>query len=232
MPVIIHIETSTNACSVAVSVDSKIIFEKISTEGPSHATLLGVFVSEAMQALRQMAIEPDAVSVSSGPGSYTGLRIGVSEAKGLCYGLNIPLIALKTPLIMAKTVIGTLDIDDNTLLCPMIDARRMEVYAAIYDKNLNTVRDINADIITPDSYAEYLSDSKILFFGNGSDKCKGIINSANANFVEDIFPSASNMVELAEAAYKNNDFADTAYFEPFYLKDFVATTPKNQILGH
>ncbi len=229
MSCILNIETATPVCSVVVSNKGEIVFERENTDGPSHASLLGVFVAEAIAEIRAKDYTLDAVSVSCGPGSYTGLRIGVSEAKGLCYGFGIPLIAIKTPLIMAQKVIETEVVDTETLLCPMIDARRMEVYAALYDKKLNVIRDIAADIVDSNSYEEYLSKSKVLFFGNGADKCKHAIINNNAHFLENIYPSAKYMVRLSEEAYNAQQFVDTAYFEPFYLKDFVATTPKKNI---
>lgn len=230
MACILHIDTATDVCSVAVSKDSRIIFEKENTEGPSHATLLGVYVQEAITVLTDLGISLDAVAVSCGPGSYTGLRIGVSEAKGICYGLGIPMIAVKTLLIMANRVLEEETVEDDTLLCPMIDARRMEVYAAIYDNKLNVIRDIQADIVDPTTYQEYLSKNKVLFFGNGTDKCKNEIISANAIFEQKVYPSARYMINLAESMYKEKEFVDVAYFEPYYLKDFVATTPKKNIL--
>jgi len=229
MPCILNIETATNVCSVAVSQSGNIVFEKENTEGPSHASLLGVFVSEALADVKTKDLKLDAVSVSCGPGSYTGLRIGVSEAKGLCYGFGIPLIAVKTPEIMVEKILNTMQVDESTLLCPMIDARRMEVYAAIYDKSLNIKRDIAADIVEENTYKEYLDKNKILFFGNGSDKCRSVINSENAVFVENVYPSAASMIRLSEKAFRENNFVDVAYFEPFYLKDFVATVPKKNI---
>jgi len=229
MPYILNIETATSACSVAVSDNGKVIFEKEELNGPSHATLLGVFVAEGLDFVREKKTKIDAVAVSCGPGSYTGLRIGVSEAKGLCYGLDVPLIALKTPEIMAKRVIDTIDIPDDVLLCPMIDARRMEVYAAIYDKDLNIVREIAADIVDENTYSEYLKKHAVYFFGNGSDKCRSIIHHQNAQFIEDIYPSAHDMIQLADLKYEEKQFEDVAYFEPFYLKDFVTTTPKKNI---
>lgn len=229
MSCILNIETATPVCSVAVSNNGKIVFERENTEGPSHASLLGVFVADAMAEVRALGLTLDAVSVSCGPGSYTGLRIGVSEAKGLCYGLGIPMIAIKTPLVLTQKVIETEELEANTLLCPMIDARRMEVYAALYDKELKVVRDIAADIVESDSYAEYLSKSKVLFFGNGADKCDDCITDSNARFVKGVYPSARYMVRLSEEAYVAKQFVDSAYFEPFYLKDFVATTPKKNI---
>ena len=227
MPCILSIETSTNICSVAVSVDGTNIFTREESEGPSHATLLGAFVKDAMDYIRNEKIKADAVAVSSGPGSYTGLRIGVSEAKGLCYGLDIPLISLNTPLIMAAKVAQS--VEKNTLLCPMIDARRMEVYAAIYDSELNIKRSICADIVDESTYSEYLKDNKIVFFGNGAGKCRDVLSHPNASFLDEIYPLAANMTPLAIEALKNQQFENVAYFEPFYLKEFVATTPKNKL---
>jgi len=223
---ILSIETATNVCSVVVSVGNKIVFQKENTEGPSHASLLGVFVAEALDAVRTDNVRLDAVAVSCGPGSYTGLRIGVSEAKGLCYGMGIPLLAIKTPEIMVKKVLETQVVPQNALLCPMIDARRMEVYAAVYDSDLNIIRDIAADIVEADTYSLYLENSQVFFLGNGAEKCRSVINNPNAVFIEDIYPSAHYMVNLAVDAYKMKQFVDVAYFEPFYLKDFIATTPK------
>lgn len=231
MPVIINIETSTTVCSVSVSDNENIIFNKIDIEGPSHAALLGVFVDEAVKFLRSQHLTADAVAVSCGPGSYTGLRIGVSEAKGVCFGMDIPLIAINTPLIMASGVVGNVDLPEEVLLCPMIDARRMEVYAAIYDQRLNVVRDIQADIVDEHSYEALLEKNKVVFFGNGADKCKNKLTSENALFLENIYPQATDMVTLSNKAYHKKNFVDVAYFEPFYLKEFVATTPKKKIIG-
>lgn len=229
MSCILCIETATEVCSVVVSNNGNVIFEKENIEGPSHATLLGVFVNESVQYVRKIGLSLDAVAVSCGPGSYTGLRIGVSEAKGLCYGLGVPMIALKTPLIMAQCILDTIDIEDNSLLCPMIDARRMEVYAGIYNNRLETIRDITADIVEQNTYTEYLNKNKVLFFGNGSDKCKSLLLSNNALFIDGIYPSARYMVKLANESYDRKDFVDAAYFEPFYLKDFVTTVSKKTI---
>ena len=232
MPCILHIETATEVCSVAVSKDKEIIFERLETKGPSHAVLLGVFAKEAIEELRKMNIVLDAVAVSCGPGSYTGLRIGVSEAKGLCYGLDIPLIAINTLKVMAAGLIAKGLAYPGNLLCPMIDARRMEVYDAVYDTGLDIVRDVHADIIDSESFSDLLKDNKVLFFGNGAAKCKDTLVNENAVFVDNIYPSAVDMVTLAEEAYARKDFVDVAYFEPFYLKEFVATVPKNKVLGN
>ncbi len=232
MPCILNMETATDVCSVAVSMDKKVIFGKEDTKGPSHAVLLGQFVKEAVDYLRESNIKLDAVAVSCGPGSYTGLRIGVSEAKGLCYGLGIPLIAVNTLKIMAYSMLKEGAMDKNMLLCPMIDARRMEVYDALFNNKLKELRPVSADIIDENSFSNFLKDHKIAFFGNGAEKCKAILNHSNAVFVDNIYPRASDMVDLADEAFSNKDFVDIAYFEPFYRKEFVATTPKNKVLSN
>lgn len=226
---ILYIETATEVCSVAVSQDGTVFFEREETNGPSHATVLGVFADEALQFVRTSGLKLDAVAVSCGPGSYTGLRIGVSEAKGLCYGLGIPLIAIDTLKIMAKAALQK-RLSDDVLLCPMIDARRMEVYDAIYDRHLSEVKAVSADIIDETSFAAYLKDRKVAFFGNGADKCKKVLTDGNALFIDGVYPAANNMVELAEEAFVAGRFVDVAYFEPFYLKEFVATIAKNKVL--
>lgn len=228
---ILSIETATNVCSVAVSEAEKIIFEKVNTEGPSHASLLGVFVQEAIDFLKKKNIQLDAVAVSSGPGSYTGLRIGVSEAKGLCFGLGIPLIAIETLKIMARKVQKAGLTGEDDLLCPMIDARRMEVYSTIFDSKMNVAKATSADIIDENSYGEFFAKRKIFFFGNGAEKCMTHFEKKNAEFIPNIYPTASDMVELAAQAYSEKTFVDVAYYEPFYLKEFVATTPKNKIFN-
>lgn len=229
---ILHIETSTNVCSVALSSNGKEIFQKTNTEGALHSSLLGVFVDEAIHFAQTQAFKPQAVALSEGPGSYTGLRIGTSMAKGLCMGWDIPLIALPTLKIMAYKVVNHIINDSEALYCSMLDARRMEVYSAVYNHSLDCVRDIEAEIITEKSYEELLYDKNIFFFGNGAQKCKPMITSANAHFIDDICPLASDMIQLAEKAYEANNFADRAYFEPFYLKDFVAIQAKNKVLGN
>lgn len=228
MPTIIHIETATEICSCALSSDGKVLLNKQNEKKQSHATSLGVFVEEIMQFVRDNELRVDAIAVSSGPGSYTGLRIGVSEAKGLSYGLDIPLIAIPTHEIMAWMLKD--NVDSDSLLCPMIDARRMEVYATFFDSALNTVRKTSADIVDNETYADLLDKYNVVFFGNGAEKCRDVITHPNASFVSDISPLASAMVELAETAFKAGDFVDSAYFEPFYLKEFVATVPKNKVI--
>lgn len=231
MSCILNIETSTSVCSVALSTNGKVLFEKASFDGPSHAALLGVYVEEALTVLKEKALKLDAVAVSSGPGSYTGLRMGVSVAKGLCFGFGIPLIGIPTLEIIADTAMKQQSGTADCLFCAMLDARRMEVYAAIYDAALHTVRETAADIVDLDTYASYLEKGKVCFFGNGAAKCKTIITSPNAVFIDDIHPLAVNMVNLAEKAFDAGKFQNAAYFEPFYLKEFQATIAKNKVLG-
>ncbi len=226
MSCILHIETSTQVCSVALSEDGQCIFSKTDFEGPSHAVTLGIYVDEALSFADSHAIPLDAVAVSCGPGSYTGLRIGVSMAKGICYGRNLPLIGIPTPEVMCVPLLLDEELPEDALLCPMIDARRMEVYAALYDRALHPVREIEAVIIDESSYEDYLNRGPVYFFGNGAAKCKEKILHPNARFVEDIHPLAKWMFPLAEKAFARGDFKDVAYFEPFYLKEFVASKPK------
>lgn len=223
MPIILHIETSTNVCSVALSENSICIFSKANYEGLNHAKLLSPFIDEALQLLQKANKKLDAIAVSSGPGSYTGLRIGVSTAKGLCYGLNIPLISISTLATMSIAAAINVKEKDKVLLCPMIDARRMEVYTAFFDKNSNIIKEISADIVTEDSYKDFLDNHIIYFFGNGAEKCKQVLTHPNAFFLENITPLADNMISLAEKAFEENQFEDVAYFEPFYLKEFYST---------
>ena len=225
MACILLIESSTPTCSAAVSLNGKIVWNKESPDSASHSAVLGVYVTEAIDFIQTNNLRLDAVAVSEGPGSYTGLRIGVSLAKGLCFGLEIPLIAVPTLKITAARFVPS-----DSYLCPMIDARRMEVYAALYDGNLNEIEPVRAIIIKEDSYRDLLSHNKIIFFGSGAEKCKSVIRSENAVFLDNIHPSASDMNKEAEQAFINKNFADIAYFEPFYLKEFQATTPKNKII--
>lgn len=226
MSCILHIETSTAVCSVAVSQDGTTIFSKEDFKGPSHAVVLGVYVDEALSFVDNHAIPVDAVAVSCGPGSYTGLRIGVSMAKGICYGRDIPLIGLPTLEVMAVPVLLSEELPEDALLCPMIDARRMEVYSAIYDRALKVQKPVSADIIDENSYVSFLDKRPVYFFGNGAAKCREKLTHPNAHFIDNIHPLAKWMFPLAEKAMALNDFKDVAYFEPFYLKEFVASTPK------
>ena len=226
MSCILHIETSTSVCSVSVSEDGLSIFSKEDHNGPSHAVSLGVFVDEALSFVDSHALMLDAVAVSCGPGSYTGLRIGVSMAKGVCYGRNIPLIGLPTLEVLCVPVLLYHELPEDVLLCPMIDARRMEVYSAIYDRALNVKREIAADIVDESSYLNFLEEHPVYFFGDGALKCRDKITHPNAHFIENIEPLARMMFPLAEKCVAKQDFKDVAYFEPFYLKEFVASKPK------
>lgn len=226
MSTILHIETSTDVCSVAVSEDSQIIFEQEDHSGPNHAERLGTMVDEALSFTDNHAIPFDAVAVSCGPGSYTGLRIGVSMAKGICYGRNLKLIAVPTLELLCVPILLREIPEENALLCPMLDARRMEVYAGIYDRGLKPVREIGADIVDGDTYKAYLDQAPIYFFGNGAKKCMPAIDHPNTHLIEGIEPLAKWMQPLAEKRLLNGQTEDVAYFVPYYLKDFVAKLPK------
>ena len=241
MACILHIETSTNVCSVAVSEDGQCIFEQSAQgEKGAGAERLGSMVDEAMSFTDNHAIPFDAVSVSCGPGSYTGLRIGVSMAKGICYGRDLKLIAVSTlellcvPVLLREKVMTVGEetaapLPDDALLCPMLDARRMEVYAALYDRSLKVVRPVGADVVSAETYKPWLDERPVYFFGNGAMKCKDVISHPNAHFIDGIEPLAKWMQPLAEKRFLTEQFEDVAYFVPFYLKDFVAIKPKNLI---
>ncbi|MDR0874554.1 MAG: tRNA (adenosine(37)-N6)-threonylcarbamoyltransferase complex dimerization subunit type 1 TsaB [Prevotellaceae bacterium] len=228
MPTILHIETSTNICSIAISENAQCVFAKSNDEGLNHARLLSLFIDEGLQFLKARGKKLDAVAVSSGPGSYTGLRIGVSTAKGLCYGLDIPLIAVSTLEIMSIAALrlrsATAHHQGGEIFCPMIDARRMEVFAAFFDESLKLIRPISADIIDENSYRDILEKQTVYFFGNGAEKCKSVIAHPNAVFLDNIAPLAENMIQSAEQKFAEKQFEDTAYFEPFYLKEFYTDT--------
>ena len=226
MSTILHIETSTDVCSVAVSEDSHVIFHQEDHSGPNHAERLGTMVDEALSFTDNHAIPFDAVAVSCGPGSYTGLRIGLSMAKGICYGRNLKLIAVPTLELLCVPVLLCEIPEEDALICPMLDARRMEVYAGIYNRALKPVREIGADVVTEDTYKEYLDAHPVYFFGNGAPKCMETINHPNARLIEGIEPLAKWMQPLAERRMLNEQFEDVAYFVPYYLKDFIAKMPK------
>ena len=230
MSCILNIETSTDVCSVAISDNGQVIFNKEDHSGPNHAVKLGVYVDEALDFLDSHGLPLEAVAVSCGPGSYTGLRIGVSMAKGICYGRGVKLIAVPTLELMAVPVLlGEHPEEEDALIVPMLDARRMEVYAEVLDRALKVVRPIQADIVDADTYKEYLDQHHVYFFGNGAAKCMETINHPNAHLVEGIEPLAKNMAPLAEKRFVEGKFEDVAYFVPFYLKDFVAKMPKKLI---
>ena len=235
MATILNIETSTEVCSVSLAKDGETLFQKESNEGLNHSQLLTVFIEDLFKENKVEFSQLDAVAVSKGPGSYTGLRIGVSVAKGLCFGLNIPLISIGSLDSMADQVVSQMNDyfvpgnNEKVLICPMIDARRMEVYTALYNSNGETILPVSAEIIDENSFAEHLNNHKILFFGNGAEKCRTKITHPNAVFAGPGKTSARFMQKLSEKKYNLQQFEDVAYFEPFYLKDFVATIPKNKI---
>lgn len=233
--IILNIETSTNVCSASLSTDKgRILALRESHEDKSHAARLAVFIEEIMAETGSSFQELSAVAISMGPGSYTGLRIGVSTAKGICYAHSLPLIAINTLDILVRECLLhhnsiLKEAERDTLLCPMIDARRMEVYTAVYDSQGSRIRETTAEIIDESSFSDLLSKKKMLFFGNGAEKCSAILSSPNARFLQNLYPTASSMGALAIQSFRNSEFVDSAYFEPFYLKDFIATTPKNPL---
>lgn len=230
MSCILHIETSTKVCSVALSQEGQLIYHEEDFDGPNHSIRCGVMAEAALSFADSHAIPVDAVAVSSGPGSYTGLRIGASMAKGICYGRALPLIAVPTPQVMCVPILLQHDdLPQDALLVPMTDARRMEVYSAVYDRSLREVRPIGADVVEADTYVNYLDHHPVYFFGDGSAKCRSIITHPNAHFIDGIVPLAKYMYPLAEKAMLGGDFQDAAYFEPFYLKEFVALKSKKML---
>ena len=223
---ILQIQTATTVCSVALANQGQVIAFKEVNERNIHAEAITVFIDEILKNAGVKYHDLDAVAVSSGPGSYTGLRIGVSTAKGLCYALDKPLIAVETLEAMAGGMIAT-GVDPNTLLCPMIDARRMEVYTALFNAEGKRLKATAAEIIDADSFFEQLKNNKILFFGDGAPKCRAVLgNNPNALFVDDFNNSATHLTQMAYHKFKAGQFEDVAYFEPFYLKDFLVTTKK------
>lgn len=227
---ILCIETSTTVCSVSLTKDGKVIASRSSYEQNSHSKLLGKFVDSIF---KQEGISPSqltAVAVSKGPGSYTGLRIGVSLSKGLSYALNKPLISIDTLQIMAVAATQSFQNNDRDIFCPMIDARRMEVYTSFFDYSSKKITTTKNLVITGGSFAAELQTNRIIFFGDGATKCESVIKHKNAIFLKNIYPLASNMAFLAYKKHIEKKYVDTAYFEPFYLKSFIATTPKKKVL--
>lgn len=221
MAVILSIETATQVCSVALSSEGEVLEIREGREKNSHSTIITVFIEEVMKGAGLSFGALDAVAVSMGPGSYTGLRIGVSTAKGTCYALDKPLIAIGTLDAMAAGMLARVPYPDF-LLCPMIDARRMEVYNGLFDRELNQVRATQAEIITELSFREELEKHIMIFAGDGAEKCKPLLGDhPNARFIDEFYPSAASMVKLAEKKFKAGEFENVAYFEPFYLKDFI-----------
>ncbi|MBM6498792.1 tRNA (adenosine(37)-N6)-threonylcarbamoyltransferase complex dimerization subunit type 1 TsaB [Flavobacterium macrobrachii] len=217
MTYILNIETATKNCSVSLAKNGEtILCKEIAEQGYSHAEKLHVFIEEIVKEANVNFSEIKAVAVSKGPGSYTGLRIGVSAAKGLCYALQIPLISIDTMQVLAKKAVV------DGLIVPMIDARRMEVYSAIFDKNHNKIKDVEAEVLSENSYQDY--NETVYFVGDCQEKCKTVLTKENFIFLPEIvFPSANEMSQLSFEKFQNNEFEDVAYFEPFYLKDFKLT---------
>jgi tRNA threonylcarbamoyladenosine biosynthesis protein TsaB len=231
MEKILHIDTATDVCSVALSVGEEIISIHETAIGKSHAGILTVYIDTILKENNMLATSLDAVAVSMGPGSYTGLRIGVSVAKGLCYGLNLPLIGVPTMeamyLGMKKGLKMTLNYNElPDIFVPMIDARRMEIYMAVFDKNGIQIEKTQAYIVDAGSFEFYLKNKKVCFFGNGAPKIKDVVVHQNALHSMDFIYSSGNMVEIAVGKYRDKIFEDVAYFEPYYLKEFLATIPK------
>lgn len=223
MALILNIETATTNCSVSVSKNGKTLFLKEDNNSNySHAESLHVFIDTVLKESNTTLDALDAIAVSKGPGSYTGLRIGVSAAKGLCFALNKPLISTSTLEALAYQVKP-----ESGCIVPMLDARRMEVYSAIFDENHHLVRETQAQILDEHSFEDYLQQLKVYFVGNGVEKAKEIITHTNAVFIDGKLPSANEMSMLAYNKYKISDFEDVAYFEPYYLKDFIALKPKS-----
>ena len=224
MALILNIETATKNCSVSVSKNGEILaLKELNNGNYSHAEVLHPFIVDVLEEANSTSQEIDAVAVSKGPGSYTGLRIGVSAAKGLCFAFDKPLISIETLKSLAHSVSI-----DNGVIIPMLDARRMEVYAAVFNADYDSIREIKAEIIDETSFLEYLENQKVYFLGDGAQKCKELITHKNAVFVYDKFPSEKEMAELSYDKYKKNDIEDVAYFEPFYLKDFVVIPEKKK----
>ena len=223
MAIILNIETATKNCSVSLANNGAILaLIELNEDNFSHAEKLHTFILEALKEGDKEMKDMDAVAVSSGPGSYTGLRIGVSAAKGLCFSLDIPLISIPTLTSLANAI----NVEKGDMIIPLLDARRMEVYDAVFDFEKKSIRKTRAQIIDENSFSEYFEKGKVYFLGDGSLKCKGVIHHDNAIFLEGYFPSAKEMADLSYQKFLNNDFEDVAYFEPFYLKDFVAIKPK------
>ena len=224
--VILNIETSTSCCSTSISIDGVSVASRSNLEGANHASELPVFIEQLLSEAKRNDWQLDAVALSQGPGSYTGLRIGASIAKGICYGLNIPLIPVDTLQVLCACAIQSTDQEwkKNAVLCPMIDARRMEVYTAMYQLNdLQRKGEVEAKIIDEQSFVDTLAQQPMYFFGNGADKCKQVLTSSNAYFINGIVPDAQHMGQLAEQlAAQMLDIKQVAYYEPFYLKEFVA----------
>ena len=224
MSLILNIETATKNCSVSLAKEGQLIALKELNNGHyTHGENLHVFIASLFSESSYAMADLDAIAVSKGPGSYTGLRIGVSTAKGLCYSLDKPLLSVPTLAILAASHEAT----EDELIIPLLDARRMEVYSAVFNHKGDQIRETQAEIVDEQSFSEYLATNKVFFLGDGAEKCKAVIDHPNAVFLEGHFPSAKEMAVLSYERYKKSDIEDVAYFEPFYLKDFLISKPKN-----
>jgi tRNA threonylcarbamoyladenosine biosynthesis protein TsaB len=228
MATILNLETATPLCSVALATDGTVLCSRETSEEKAHASRLTVFIEEVLTETGMAFDQIDAVAIGKGPGSYTGLRIGVSTAKGLCYGTGIPLIAVDTLQIMIKKAIDTLKdrLQNDMLFCPMIDARRMEVFTCLSTADGEMKDPVSARIIDETTFSGILENQRICFFGTGMEKCRQVIKHPNAIFLQDIFPHAGTLAILSHEKFRQQAFENVAYFEPFYLKDFIATIPK------
>lgn len=229
MAIILLMETSTEVCSVGLAKNGNIIGIKENFDGNKHASLLQVLVDELMIESGLKLTEIDAIAVSKGPGSYTGLRVGVSSAKGYCFGLNKPLIAISTLESLTYQVIKSKPLLENYFIIPMLDARRMEVYCGVWNNHEDIVNEIEAKILDENSFHPFLLEEKTIFAGNGSSKFQAICKNSNALFLPEIYCTVKGMAQLAEKAFIEKQFENVAYFEPFYLKDFVGTSPKKPL---
>ena len=222
MSFILNIETATTNCSVSLSKEGEtLVLKEDYNDNYSHAERLHVYIDDVLKEAKLAINELDAIAISKGPGSYTGLRIGVSAAKGLCYAIDKPLISIATLDALAHQISA-----ESGTIIPMLDARRMEVYSAVYDTSYNQIRETRAQVLDESSFCSYLDQGKVYFIGNGVEKTKGLINHPNAIFIDSKLPSANEMCKLSYMKYKKNDIEDVAYFEPYYLKDFIALKPK------
>ncbi|MFY8021847.1 MAG: tRNA (adenosine(37)-N6)-threonylcarbamoyltransferase complex dimerization subunit type 1 TsaB [Bacteroidia bacterium] len=229
MAIILLMETSTEVCSVGLAKDGEIIGIKENFEGNKHASQLHVLVDELLNELQLKFNDLQAIAISKGPGSYTGLRVGVSSAKGYCFGLNIPLIAIGTLESLKNQAIKKYQNENTFQIIPMLDARRMEVYCGVWNQDSKILQEIEAKILDEKSFASHLNQSKTVFVGTGIQKFKAICGHQHAMFDESIYCSVKGMAKNAEESYQSGIFEDLAYFEPFYLKDFVGTTPKKAL---
>jgi tRNA threonylcarbamoyladenosine biosynthesis protein TsaB len=219
---ILNIETATKNCSVSIAKNDQIVaLVELNDGSYSHSENLHSFIQQALKESNLKRTDLDAVAVSMGPGSYTGLRIGVSAAKGLCFALDIPMIAIPTLEILAQGVR-----ESCGFIIPLLDARRMEVYSCIFKADHTLVRDVAAQIVDASSFQNELQKGPVYFAGDGVTKCKSIIINENAVFIENMYPTAKEMASLAHLRYIQNEFVDVAYFEPYYLKDFMVSAPK------